>query len=295
MVKEDSLVKIALGTVQFGLKYGIANQGGQVSLNEATKIVDSALSCGIDTLDTAIAYGKSEQRLGEIGVDSWKIISKLPPIPESITHIHEWVQDALLGSLTRLNTSSLYGLLLHRSQELYGPQGDSIYNALIALQKQGRVKKIGISIYSPDELVKLCPKYRFDLVQAPFNIIDRRIATSGWLARLHQSGIEVHTRSAFLQGLLLMDPKERPAAFMHWQPLWEKWHAWLTENALTPLQACLAFVLSHQEISRIVIGVDSVRQLKEIMSSLSITDITPPMSLMSNDENLINPSLWSLT
>lgn len=295
MTKGDSLARIALGTVQFGLNYGVANRGGQVSLAEAVLIVDSALSFGIDTLDTAIAYGESEQRLGEIGVAAWKIISKLPPVPEGVTHIHEWIQGELAGSIKRLNIPCLYGLLLHRSQELCGPQGEIIYDALIELKKRGKVKKIGVSIYSPDELDVLWPKYRFDLVQAPLNVIDRRLVTSGWLKRLYLSGVEVHTRSAFLQGLLLMAPIERPAAFSHWQPLWEKWHAWLTENTLTPLQACLAFVLSHQEISRIVIGVDSVRQLKEIMSSISITDVTPPMSLMSNDENLINPSVWSLS
>lgn len=288
-------MKLALGTVQFGLNYGVANHSGQVSLSEARGIVENAFSCGVDTLDTAIVYGDSEKRLGEIGVTDWKVISKLPPIPDGVTHISEWVQAEVLGSLTRLNIPRLYGLLLHCSQELLGPNGDAIYNALIALKNQDKIRKIGVSIYSPDELDALWPKFKMDLVQSPFNVIDRRLATTGWMKRLYLAGIEIHTRSAFLQGLLLMSPGERPAIFDRWQPMWENWQNWLCENAVTPLQACLAFPLSQPEISRVVLGVDSLKQLKEILPNIKTANLNFPEVLSSNDENLINPSLWKLT
>lgn len=286
--------KIALGTVQFGINYGVANQGGQVSYDEAKKIVNKAFSYGIEFLDTAIAYGESEQILGEIGITKWKVISKLPPIPKGVSHIAKWVQESLEDSLARLNISRLYGLLLHRSQELCGPHGEVIYDALIALKKQGKVNKIGVSIYNPEELDALWPKYKFDLVQAPFNIVDRRLAVSGWLKRLNQADVEVHARSAFLQGLLLMNELSRPAAFNNWQPLWESWHAWLKENALTPLQACLGFVMSQSEIDHVVVGVDSLIQLQEILDNIPISKIEFPIYLSNNDESLINPSHWNL-
>ncbi len=284
--------RLALGTVQFGLLYGIANQDGQVGRDEAAAIMDSAWAEGLDTLDTAIAYGESEQVLGEIGVGQWQVISKLPTIPESCTDVAAWVQESVLSSLERLKLPKLRGLLLHRSQQLLGPQGEALYRALVALKDQGKVEKIGVSIYGPDELDALWSHYQFDLVQAPFNIIDRRLATSGWLSRLHQAGTEVHIRSVFLQGLLLMEAANRPATFNRWQPLWQQWHRWLDEQTLTPLQACLGFALSQTEIDRVVVGIDSLKQLQGILASVEAPAVMPPTSLMCEDLDLINPSHW---
>ena len=285
--------RLVLGTVQFGLPYGIANQAGQVSRAEATAIMDHARGRGIDTLDTAIAYGESEQRLGEIGVAQWQVISKLPAVPEYCTDIAEWVHESVLGSLQRLRIQRLRGLLLHHPHQLLGPEGSALYRALVSIKNQGKVEKIGISIYGPDELDALWPRYRFDLVQAPFNIIDRRLAVSGWLARLHQAGAEVHVRSVFLQGLLLMDAAKRPAAFNRWEPLWQQWHRWLDNQALTPLQACLGFALTQPGIDRVVIGVESLAQLQEILVSVETPAVEPPVTLVSEAPDLVNPSRWA--
>lgn len=285
--------RLALGTVQFGLKYGVANSKGQVPLDEAKAILEYASNNGVDTLDTAISYGESEKRLGEIGVENWRVVSKLPEIPKNITDVAQWVGESVHGSLERLKIPKLDGLLLHRPEELLSSKGKELYSALIAVKDKGKTGKIGVSIYSPDELNSLWPKFKFDIVQAPFNIIDRRLASSGWLARLHNSGVEVHTRSAFLQGLLLMHPKELPEAFSRWQPLWEKWHEWTDLIAMTPLQACLGFAISYSEISRVVVGVDSLGQLKEILSNVKAAKVAPPDALESSDEDLINPSRWS--
>ena len=285
--------RLALGTVQFGLSYGIANQTGQVTCNEAAAILDYGSAAGLDTLDTAIAYGESEQRLGEIGVRQWRIITKLPPVPGSCTDVHAWVQESILGSLERLRAPKLYGVLLHRAQQLLGPQGDALYRALVAIKDQGKAEKIGVSIYDPGELDALCSQYQFDVVQTPFNIVDRRLATSGWLTRLHEAGTEIHVRSIFLQGLLLMNAASRPATFNRWQPLWQQWHAWLSEQELTPLQACLGFVLGQSQVDRVVVGVDSLMQLKGILANVGTQFVKPPAMLMSEDMNLINPSRWA--
>ena len=285
---------LALGTVQFGLPYGVANQSGQVSCGEVAEILAYAWAAGLNTLDTAIAYGESEQRLGEVGVAQWQVISKLPAIPEDCIDIAAWVEAAVCGSLWRLKIPKLYGLLLHRPLQLLGSQGPALYRELVSLKEQGKVEKIGVSIYCHDELEALWPHYRLDLVQAPFNILDRRLATSGWLARLHHAGIEVHVRSVFLQGLLLMGSENRPAYFNRWRPLWDEWHRWLTEQALTPLEGCLHFAMSQPEVGRVVVGVDSLKHLQEIVSASSPTIgiMKFPSELASETSALINPSEW---
>ncbi len=286
--------RLALGTVQFGLPYGIANQTGQISQVDAAAILACASAAGLDTLDTASAYGESERRLGEIGVARWQIVSKLPVAIESAPDVRRWVRDSAQHTLERLRVPKLRGLLLHRSEQLLGPHGEALHEALLELKTQGTVEKVGISIYDPAELEALVPRFHLDLVQAPFSVLDRRLASSGWLARLHRAGIEVHIRSVFLQGLLLMDRLNRPAAFAKWGLLWEAWHQWLDERALTPLQACLGFALSRPEIERVIVGVDSVAHLRDIVNAAQGSFLPVPDSLSSEDPFLINPSNWAL-
>lgn len=285
--------RLALGTVQFGMPYGITNRKGQISIDEAALIVDHAWAKGLDTLDTAVAYGQSEQRLGEVGVGNWKVVSKLPAISDSHADAAAWVQEALLGSLRRLGVQKLHALLLHHSEQLLGTRGGAIYSALQAAKDQGMVEKIGVSVYGAHELDAVWEHFALDIVQAPFSIFDRRLATSGWLARLNRAGTEVHVRSIFLQGLLLADAENRPKTFDRWMPLWDRWHRWLDEESLTALQACLGFAVSQPGIDRVIIGVDSLRQLQEILDNVSTPAVDPPSLLMSEDEDLINPTRWS--
>jgi aryl-alcohol dehydrogenase-like predicted oxidoreductase len=181
---------------------------------------------------------------------------------------------------------------LHRPEQLLDVQGAELYRALEGLKMRGVVEKIGISIYGPDELDTLWPRFRFDIVQAPFSIVDRRMADSGWFDRLRRDGAEVHVRSIFLQGLLLMSVADRPPVFDRWSCIWHQWHAWLEREQLTPLQACVGFVLSQPEIDRVVVGVDSLRQLQAILDSTEVSCLMLPENLICEDENLINPSRW---
>ena len=188
-------------------------------------------------------------------------------MPESSTDVAAWVRESVHGSLIRLRISKLYGLLLHRSQQLLGAKGEAIYRALVALKDQGKVEKLGVSIYDPYELDALWSNFQLDLVQAPFNIVDRRLASSGWLTR--------------------------PAAFNRWQSLWQQWHGWLDEQSMPALQACLGFALSQPEIDRIVVGVDNLKQLQEVLARAQVSVVPPPTALMSEDPELINPSRWN--
>lgn len=286
--------RIALGTVQFGLPYGVANTSGQVSPDEAVAILQHARAAGIDTLDTAIAYGESEQRLGEIGIEAWHVISKLSAMPEGCTDVNAWVQEAVASSLERLKIDRLHGLLLHRSRQLLEPEGKELYTALVELKNQDMIDKIGVSIYDPEELDPLWTHFRLDLVQAPFNVLDRRIQTSGWLTRMRRAGVEVHVRSAFLQGLLLMEADYRPKKFARWQSLWDAWDRWLKEKSLTPVAACLGFVLSQPEIDRVIVGVDNRKQLQEILTAAEARVPASPATLTIEDPDLINPSRWGI-
>ena len=286
--------KLALGTVQFGLSYGIANRSGQVSLPEAKCILEQAGKSEINLLDTAIAYGHSEEVLGKIGVAEFNVVSKLPGLPESSTDIESWVEEQVEGSLKRLGVSSLYGLLLHRSENLLGNSGNKLIGALNRVKSGGLVQKVGVSIYGPSELDDVMHLMRIDLVQAPLNIVDRRLETSGWLSRLHKEGVEVHTRSAFLQGLLLMPRNKIPPKFQAWATLWDSWASELEEKDLSAAAACLSYPLSLPEVDRVVVGVDSVEQLNALIAASQIKLPLHNFSFMtSEDQMLINPSNWT--
>jgi len=286
-------MKLALGTVQFGLNYGVANTTGRVSTEMADAILREAQLAGMDTLDTAIAYGESESVLGRLGVQSWSVVSKLPAVPEGCPDVAHWVRSQLHESLKRLGLQRMHGLLLHRPAQLLENVGADLYTALQSLKTEGLVAKVGVSVYGPAELDALWSKYKLDLVQAPLNIVDRSLVDSGWASRLKDSGVEVHTRSAFLQGLLLMPADKRPDRFNRWSDLWLEWDRWLLANGLTPVQACLRYANSLDAIDRVIVGVDTVTQLNEVVSAADgVMDSLPAFKPLQ-DDRLINPARWT--
>ncbi|OGV42607.1 MAG: hypothetical protein A2X46_04910 [Lentisphaerae bacterium GWF2_57_35] len=291
---KSRLRRLALGTAQFGMVYGISNQDGQVGHQEVASIMRHAKAAGMDTLDTAMAYGDSELCLGSIGLTGWRVITKLPSFLETCRDITAWVRKEVEDSLVRLNISCLAGLLLHAPMQLLKPEGTALFKALVQLREQRMVEKIGFSIYSPDELDALWQDFRPDLIQSPLNVLDRRLVSSGWLKRLQAAGIEVHVRSLFLQGLLLMKPSARPEKFKRWQPLWEHWAAWLDEQNLSPITVCVGYAMSMPELSRIIVGVDSKQQLDEILLAVAKqSPVLPPDALAVEDIDLITPSHWN--
>lgn len=287
-------MKIALGGAQFGLAYGIANQHGQVSRQIVHDVVTMAKASGVDTIDTAIAYGDSETSLGELGVNDFKVVTKLPALPDNIVDVQAWVYQQMAGSLARLGLQNIYGLLLHRAEQLSGNRGAELAKALQALKQDGFVEKIGLSIYEPEQLAFITQTYNIDLVQAPLNLLDRRLVTSGWLQRLHDSGVEVHARSVFLQGLLLMPRILVPPKFERWGALWDNWHSWLNARDISATRACLQYVLSLPQVSRVVVGVDSAEQFRDILlNSSDAASLSEFPEISCADEDLINPSNWN--
>jgi len=286
------MAEITLGTAQFGLTYGIANQTGKIDLDAGREILALAKQQGVHTLDTAIAYGDAESMLGELGSSSWKVITKLPPLPHAISDVAVWVETQVALSIARLKTGSLYGLLLHNPVDLLGPHSETLINSLLKLKSHGLVLKLGISIYSSDELDQLVKFPIIDLVQTPMNIIDRGLANSGWLSKLADNEVEIHTRSTFLQGLLTMSPASRPDWSNKWAPIFSAWDAWVTDSGMSRIQACLAHIQTYPEIDQIVVGVDSAEQFLEVLESLKTTPLRAPSFLESGDPQLINPTNW---
>lgn len=287
------LSKLTIGTAQFGLDYGIANRGGQVNFEEIQRILDFAFNLGINTLDTAIAYGDSETRLGMAGVSNWKIVSKLPSVPKNCQNICAWVIDSVESSLSRLKVNSLFGLLLHRPDELNSEFGDELYEGLETVKRFGMAAQLGVSVYSPSELRILNNLKELTVIQSSLNIIDRRILDLNHFVNDGANRFTIHTRSAFLQGLLLMNPQQRPPKFSKWQHLWTVLDNFIDESGLTRLEVCIRYVMAVEAVNKVIVGVDSLSQLKEICVSASGELPEIPMELVSVDPVLINPALWS--
>ena len=286
-------MKLALGTAQFGLDYGVANTTGQIPVEVGNAILKVARSLGVSVLDTAIAYGNSETVLGSLGITGFDIITKLPEHPDDEADLGTWVDTQVEQSFGRLGVDAAYGVLLHRPGQLLDANGNRLFDALLQLKSEGRVSKIGISIYDPEELDRLDGRFECDLVQAPMSIIDRRLVTSGWADQLKADGVEIHTRSAFLQGLLLMSKQTLPAKFAPWAPIWDEWERWLLAGNLTATEACIRYVSSFSQLDRFVVGVDSVAQLEEIAGAIGAPlDDWPDFSQIK-DKRLLNPTLWS--
>jgi aryl-alcohol dehydrogenase-like predicted oxidoreductase len=288
------MTQLALGTVQFGQRYGVANAGGRVSPATAAAILQLAARHGIEALDTAVAYGDSEACLGEIGVASWRVVSKLPPLPRDTPDVAAWIEAQVRGSLQRLRIGCLDGLLLHRPADVLGVAGERLLDAMATLKLRGWIAAAGASIYDPSELDELWPRWQPEVVQAPCNVLDRRLVRSGWLARLQQHGTRVQLRSVFLQGLLLMPAARRPPFFAQWQNLLDRWLAWCAAQGVSPLQVALTFASTLPAIERVVIGVESTVQLQEILSAVPPYAALPPEDLFTEDRDLLEPSRWKV-
>ncbi len=286
--------KLSLGTVQFGTNYGINSRNGRVKFKEVKKILNYAHLQDVTLLDTAPAYGDSEKILGRANAKNFMVVTKTRHFNNSKinnTHVNV-MQDDFSRSLEDLNLSSVYAVLVHNANDLLKPGSEKLFNGLNDLKLEKKIKKIGVSIYNNDQLQSIIDNFDIDLVQLPFNILDRRLIDSGMLTTLQNRGIEVHARSIFLQGLLLMSEQNRPKKFMRWSALWKAWHEWLNDNKITALEAATRCAVSMPEISKVLVGVDTVDQLKEIVvaSSGVLPDIPPEM--FTNDVDLLNPSNW---
>jgi aryl-alcohol dehydrogenase-like predicted oxidoreductase len=289
--------RLGLGTVQFGLDYGISNAGGRPSEEEVREILASAVNGGMDLIDTAAAYGDSEAVLGrclpEAGI---RLVTKTRPLRERTNGSDiAWVSEGFARSLQRLRLDSVEGLLVHHAADLLGPSGDAIYAELVRLKDDGRVRRIGLSAYTCAEVDAALGRYDIDLIQIPVNVLDQRLVLGGQIQRLRARGVEIHVRSVFLQGLLLMEPANAPPYFSAIRPLLQAWRDALMEGGMTPTEGAFAFVHSLN-VDVVLVGVENAQQLKANQQDFSraSNEKMDFRKFALNDEAFLNPSRWKL-
>lgn len=296
-------MKLCLGTVQFGMDYGIRGQK-KPSLSDSIGMLDYATQNGITDIDTAFAYGEAEDVVGEFlkkkTIDRNKLFisSKLKPNDlDEIPHdqLKSTINEHLDRSLKRLNTDYLDSYMLHSSRYAFN---DDILEALYEVKKEGRIKHCGVSVYYPDEAKKCIESDFVDFMQLPFSVFDQRMQNEGVfdLAK-EKNNIQIHSRSAFIQGLILMREDEVPPFLQGAKPILAKIDKLSQKYGISRIEIALLFVKHFNAISHLVFGVDNIEQLKEnidIFNRDLDIDIINDFSKEFNDidTDIMMPSLW---
>lgn len=278
------LEKLGLGTVQFGQAYGVSNRRGQVSRDEAADILRRAAKAGITLLDTAANYGEAEAILAGFDTSPFRVVTKT-------IHLSNGLDQVIARARQSSEALKADTLLVHAAGDLQGPNGETLWSALRQLKDEGVFRKIGISAYVADHPVALAQKFRPDVMQVPFSLLDQRLLENGSLAQLKALGVEVHARSLFLQGLLFLE--DLPAKLRRAAPHLALVRKALKDTKITPLAAALGFVLQRPEIAFGLVGVTSIGELEEIIAAAKLP--LPSLdwaSLALKDELVLTPSLW---
>jgi aryl-alcohol dehydrogenase-like predicted oxidoreductase len=290
-------LRLGIGTAQFGFPYGISNAFGKPGPEEVTRIIDVAQLGGIKIIDTAHEYGDSEAVLGHCleKHSNFNIVTKTLPLRKShVTHSDvERMLAAFHLSLGRLRQPSIYALLVHHAGDLLAEDGERLMDALSILKTRRLVQRVGVSVYDQQELDAVIERFPVDIVQLPFSIIDQRLLANGSLASLKLAGVEVHARSIFLQGLLLMEPDNLAEHFLAAQDALRRLRSYSHERGQTPLETALHFVAGREEIDCAIIGVSRHEELEEIIAASRTNSAVEDYSGFAlDDEAILNPARW---
>ena len=281
--------KLVLGTVQFGLDYVVNNQSGQVQQSEVNKILQLAKESGIKKIDTSSAYGTSESVLGKSLSENnlqFHIISKYPQSENSVAAI-------FASSLEKLQQKKLYGYLVHHFE--FYQSHPQLWEKMKDLKAEGKIDKIGFSLYNTDQLQYLLDnEVVFDVLQFPYNLFDRQFDT--YLLYLKQCGVEIHTRSVFLQGLFFKNVRKLTDKLLPMKKYLEKLHEYCGISGISMEQLALNYVVSHPNIDGVLIGVDNCQQLQAnvdaLQNGLRQEDIDFISSINVSEKELLNPVNW---
>lgn len=281
--------KLVLGTVQFGTTYGISNTLGVPNDEELKSIFDIASAHGIKILDSSPAYGDAQQRIGKYASNRFEVVSKFSNVQsrESLsTIIHQSLHD--------LDTSKLYALISHNSDELIA--NPELWDVLSEEKDRGQIERIGYSLYTPKQLEKLLDLGMSpDIIQLPFNLLDRRFQQ--YFSELKRYGTEIHIRSVFLQGLLFLDVKKFSAKLDPIKPILTLLHDLCRQNKIPISELALAFAKSNPFIDKVLVGVASSDQLLKNIHEFSLNRLdTKVFEQINNikviDDAILNPATW---
>lgn len=296
--------KLVLGTAQLGLNYGIANKTEKPVESEAFEIMKYAVENGINYFDTAYSYGNSEIIIGKFlnfhknYKNKVNIITKMPSLKRKILN-KELIKKYFLESLQRLNQDSIYCYMIHDFNDIKNNYSEIAYS-FTKLKNDNRIKKIGVSVYDKSQINFLLKNFNFDLIQIPINIFDQRLLKDDILLDLKKRGIEIYTRSVFLQGLIFLDKNNLPSKFKSIKKQLEKLNNISLKYNISKEELALVFISAINEIDKIVIGVENIEQLKrniKILNNLrniyKIKTIINFKDFIIEDTNIIDPRKWA--
>lgn len=291
------LNKIIIGSAQFGNSYGILNKKKKILIPKiAEEILKYGYKNNIKTVDTALDYGVSEKIIGNSKISKkLKIITKIPKLNNRFSkNNRDKLSTYFYKSIKSLNRKRVYGILLHDGNDLLKKNGNKIYKELLFLKKKKLVSKIGVSLTNMRQINYLVEKFDIDLIQISGNIFDQRfLKNKNFLQMCKKKNIEIHIRSIFLQGLLLT--KNIPYKFLKFKKNFLKLNKYLKLKKISQLEACLLFIFNIKFISKVVIGVQNLKQIREIIKILNKIKTYKNINFDNfycNDEKLINPSKW---
>lgn len=288
LIKKCFCSKIILGTANFENNYGIRNK--YVSRKNVRNILKFAKLNGINFIDSANSYGKSERSLGINNLENFNLISKLPNINKNLS-IRDFIKKKLSATLRNTKKKSLYGYLVHSSHDLLSKKKKIIIKTLIDLKKQNKIKKIGVSVYEVKELKKILKFFKPDIVQLPINIFNQNFIKNNFLKKINSHKIEIHVRSIFLQGILLDDKTKFKRGILS-----EKFKIIdkvCKKEKVDRISFLLNFINGIKEIDKIVIGIDNINQLKKIVQIMRKPLFNYNYKKFAlNDSNIIDPRLW---
>ncbi len=286
-------MKLGLGTAQFGMDYGITNARGRTSPDEVRAILDVAREAGISLLDTASAYGECEAVLGAAmsADEDFRIVTKLPAQRDGDPDPVSSARAAFDRSLANLRRESVYGLLVHAASALLEPTGDQLWELLVRLKADGRVERIGVSLYA-DECEATIARYPVELVQAPLSLLDQRLLANGQLAELKRRGVEVHVRSVLLQGVIALDPAALPSGLDGLREPMTALRRGVAREGLSVLEAAIGFAYDRPEVDGVLVGVTTADELRQIIDAAERPDLRDAHRYAVRDERLIDPRRW---
>lgn len=260
-------LRLTLGTAQLGMAYGVTNRRGQPSPEEVEAILRRAFDLGVRSLDTAADYGVSEALIGRYlrrhgRPPGLVLCTKLPRLPRDLRpdRIDGVVSDALQGSLRRLGVDRVDHYLIHAQSDLIA-HGRPLIEALVSCRQSGLVRRIGASVYTPEDARVALSHPELSSIQFPFNLFDRRVRDSGALAELRSAGYATFARSPLLQGLLTLAPDALPRHLSDARPRLAALRDGLTAWSAEPVATALAWAVARSGADSVVLGVDSPDQL----------------------------------
>lgn len=288
--------KLILGTVQLGIDYGINNQKGKPSLEDSFKILHTAYDKGIRILDSAEAYGNAQEVIGHFHRETnkhFKIITKLAA-NQDFSNLN--LSEKIRLNCRSLGIASLDTYMFHNYKSF--KENKHLYESFIEAKEERLIEKIGISLHSNQEIMDILENYPvFSVIQLPFNVLDNHTKRSDVLQKAQEKGVEIHTRSAFLQGLLFMNVAQLPLKLKPLKPYLEVVQKIREEQQITMAEMALQYAMSKEYIDQVLIGVDSLAQLE---ANLRIVDqpykkevIAQLDEINVSEEALLNPANWN--